>query len=170
MAHKGISENTESKQLTISGFRVEVYCPYEEGDTLSMREAATLNQTRCENIRNNLSDELTKLAEQAKAAGVEPDLKAIQKLVTEYDTEYEFGAKRFGGRTTDPVEQEAMDFALERVREHYKSKGIPLKDNADKIRELAKGLLEKYPNIRADAEKRVKARQKSAEQNEFVIE
>ena len=43
-----------SKTITILGEKFEITAPYAEGQTLTAVEARVLNQTRAENIGNNL--------------------------------------------------------------------------------------------------------------------
>lgn len=157
-----ITEETPYKSITIGGFPFNVAIPYSEGDEMLANEANALNQTRCENVRNNMASTVEDEKEKAKAEAREVDLIMLQKAITDYDGIYEFGVRSGGGRTGDPVETEAMDVSRGIVRESLKKKGIKLTDiGAAKITELARGVLDKYPQIRAQARATVEARKTS---------
>jgi hypothetical protein len=166
MSHKQISDETPTRSIIMAGEPFNVFLPYSLGDRLdSEAEVNMANQTRCENLRNNLSDSIKHMIEEAKAAGVEFDRNAAQKLVTEYDQQYFFGLRKPGGRSGDPVESELWDSAMEIVNNAFKAKGMSLKDTKEQREKLAEQLIAgaKGAELRKEAEKRVKARQKAAE-------
>jgi hypothetical protein len=161
-----ITDSTATVIRHIHNMKFEMYTPYTAGDVLNSEEANTLNQTRCENLRNNLADAIWQAKEQAEKDGTPLDTDSLQKLVTDYDLTYEFGVRRGGGgRIGDPVESEAMDMARELVREAFKKRGTPIKDipgGAPRVTELAREVLEKHPQIRQRAAAVVAARNEAA--------
>lgn len=95
-------------QVTIAGKEFEIDEPYTEGHVLTAGEAAALNQTYRENVRNNMA------AKVKDGAG--------QDEVTQYATEYEFGVRTGGGRTTaDPVMREAINLAKTAIKAFLKA-------------------------------------------------
>lgn len=147
-------------QVTIQGVAFNLDERYTEGYTISANEAAALNQTRFENIRNNFAKTVKDAQEAAQKEGKEVDVKALQKSLTEYANGYEFGVRSGGGGAPrDPVGKAALAIATERVEQAIRGKGHTLADVGRKrIRELANDFLEK--NLKAItklAEERVAA-------------
>jgi hypothetical protein len=138
-----IQANTPVKEVTIQGFRLTVPAPYAEGHVLSEAEAAVLNQTLAENLRNNFGSLIKRSKDEAEAAGNEfaPDTENLQADLDAYVAEYEFGAKRGGGGgsiSRDPVERKAMQLAKNVIKSAIQAKGGKIKDvGNDKITELA---------------------------------
>lgn len=161
-----VSEDTPQMVRSVQGVSFHFYIPYVEGDTINAAEAAALNQTRCENIKNNVAgmvaeaqkknDELTGTPDSPLSADV---IAQLQAEITKYDLEYEFGMRRAGGRAGDPVEAEARDMAWELIKEPLKRKGIKVGDLTaeDRNRYIAQAL-DKYPQIRERAQRVVAAR------------
>ncbi len=116
---------TETKSVTIAGESFDVNQPYAEGHALTAIEAKVLNQTRNENIRNNMA----KAVKTAKEDG-SFDPKAMQAAVTAYDTEYTFATPGAGGtrRTMDPVEREARKIARELIKAKLSEQGTKIGD------------------------------------------
>lgn len=111
--------------LTIQGHAFNLDDKYEEGHVLAANEASALNGLRGENLRNNFASTVSKAKETA-GEGNEPDWDALQVEFDKIASEYEFGARRGGGRVTDPVQREANRIAREKVegalREKYGTK------------------------------------------------
>ena len=148
------------RDLVVSGHTFSVPVPYAEGHTINAAEAHTLNQTRIENVRNNLNARFAKLAKEhgeAIPAGI------LTTLLTEgqaYAHEYTFsGASRLGPRANlNPVEAAAHKIAKELIAAHLRQKKIVVKDLPEgKLEELIKSLLEKRPDITEEAQRRVDA-------------
>lgn len=105
----------------INGIAFDISQPYEAGHTVTEAEARVLNQTRAENIGNNLR---AKLKEMAEAGASEDELRS---LVAEKDAEYVFtlaGAR--ASRQLDPYEREAVKIAREMLRDHLAASGRKL--------------------------------------------
>ena len=84
-------------QKTINGISFEISTPYSEGHVLTEAEAKALNQTRSENIGNNLRAKIKEMQE----AGESED--AIAAIVAEKDAEYVFTlASVSASRKLDP--------------------------------------------------------------------
>lgn len=165
-----LSAKTPTSEFVIQGVKFQVPAPFKEGHTCTSNEAAVLNQTLAENIRNNRSGMVDKAKAEAEKAGTEVDLVALQKALDDYITEYEFGVRRGGGfRASDPVEKEAMNIAKEKVKEALLKRGTKLSEvTAANITELAAGVLKKYPAITEQAKVTVAAREAAA--TDLVIE
>lgn len=110
-----------TKTKTIEGKNFEISQPYEEGHTISAIEARVLNQTRSENIGNNVRAKL----KEAIAAGA--DDATLAQLVADLDASYEFTAA--GTRASaklDPYEKEAISMARQMVKAHLAESGRKL--------------------------------------------
>lgn len=151
---------------TINGVAFEISQPYAEGHVITEAEARVLNQTRSENIGNNLR---AKLKEMADAGASEAELQA---LVAEKDAEYVFTLSNArASRVLDPVEKEANKIARELLKDHLAQTGRKLtvapegltqeewdEKVASEVDRLAAG-----EAVMAAAKKRVDARRKTAE-------
>lgn len=112
---------SEPKTRIIGGIAFEISQPYAEGHVLNAIEARVLNQTRSENIGNNVR---AKIAEMKEAGTSEDEIRA---LVSEVDSEYVFNAARDGtGRVVDPYEREARKIGRELLRAHLAETGRKL--------------------------------------------
>jgi hypothetical protein len=111
----------ETKTKTIEGKNFEISQPYEEGHVISAIEARVLNQTRSENIGNNVRAKL----KEALEAGAADD--ALAAMVAEVDANYVFTAAgtRAAARL-DPIEREARKMARELLRTHLAESGRKL--------------------------------------------
>lgn len=156
-----IEQGTPIKTIRISevdGW--EVPMPFTAGHVLKANEAEQLNQVLHENLRNNFAPTVKKAREEQ---GDDFDQSTLQGELNEYILEYDFGVRRGGMfRPKDPVEAASLDIARELVRAALKREGVKLKDvTAATITQEALKAIEKYPQIREQAEKVVEA-QKSA--------
>ncbi len=151
------NDQTPRGEITVKGVILTAVKPYAEGHTLTANEAAVLNQTLAENLRNNFATTVAKAVEEAGSVEA-VDVAALQAAFNDYQNTYEFGVRKSGGtRTpTDPVAKEALKIAKEIVRKALKDKNYKLSEvPAEKINELAEGLIESNPKIREAAAKRV---------------
>lgn len=142
-------------QITIQGLTFNTPRPYAEGYTLKSNEADALNNLLGENLRNNFRQRVL----DAKEKG-ELDHAALQAEFDAKAAEYEFGARRGGGGTAqpkDPVEREAYAIAREKIK--ARAKQLNRTVDAETINEMIPGLLEKYPEIRTQAQQIVATRQ-----------
>ena len=139
-----VSKKTPVKQITVQGFNLQAPAPYAEGHTLTETEAAVLNQTLAENLRNNFGSQIKKTRDEVEADGGQysPDTKELQKAFDDYIAEYEFGAKRTGG-AIDPTERKARAMAKDVIKRAIQNKGAKIKDvGNEKITELANSYYE----------------------------
>lgn len=135
--------------ITIAGRPFTVSPKFEAGHVLTVNEAATLNQTWYENLRNNF-------AGKAKEGGSQEDFDA-------YASKYEFGVRTGGGGSRDPVEVEAMNLARDAVRKGIVNSGKKISDyTAKAISEAAGKLLDRNPVYREKARERVAQMQEVA--------
>jgi hypothetical protein len=142
-----ITADTPRTAITIAGKEHTVYAPYAEGHVLTPNEAASLNQTYAENIRNNQAK-----AVKAHVVAGSYDPTATQAAIDDYMSKYEFGARvssgpREGGG--DPVMARAVELAREVVRRKIREAGGNPKDYAAKeITERAKKAVETNPKFK----------------------
>jgi hypothetical protein len=98
------------QEITISGEVFKVDPPFTEGHVLTENQAAALNQTFCENIRNNMASQVKEAIEKNDF-----DQDIFQDKVTQYASGYEFGARRGAGAPKDPVRNEALKLAKKAI-------------------------------------------------------
>lgn len=120
---------SDTRNITIAGVEFEVTTPFAEGHVCTEAEAKALNQTRCENVRNNMA----RLVKEAKNEEGEIDKNAMKKLietVSAYDAEYVFTLGNVGGgrAAMDPVEKEAQKIAREGINAALQAAGKKLAD------------------------------------------
>lgn len=157
--------------ITIQGLEFEVPRPFKAGPhELTAGEAHALNQTMAENLRNNFASTIkdameayrkaNSLAADAEVPVANLDADALQTELDKYASEYKFREGGGGGmRTpTDPVEREANSIALAKVKAKLSEKGIKLNSvSKEKMAELVKAVVDKYPDITVEAKRRVEA-------------
>lgn len=147
-----------TKEITISDGTFTVNLPYEPGPReLTPGEARTLNQARCEGIRNNLAKKVKELL----TAG---DNTGATQLVAQYDNEFQFAMPGSGtGRTVrDPLEREVRAIIRDSLKVELAKEGKKLKDvDEDKIEEIIERN-SSNPEVIKLAKKRVAAKQASA--------
>ena len=164
------AETVPTTQITVQGLTFEAPQPYKAGvRELTEGEASALNQTLAENLRNNFAPHVKKAVEEFRKAnglaedadiGVDQlDHDSLSEAFDKYADEYEFGIRRVGGGVrapANPVEREAVRIATGKVREALKKKGLKLDSvSKEKMAEFVKHVLEKYPDIREEAKRRV---------------
>jgi len=161
-----VTKKTPRRNITIQSAEFSVPAPYAEGHTLTVNEAAVLNQVLAENIRNNSAKTIASMKEAGKTA------EEMQAAVDEYIAGYEFGVKRSGGgRTTDPVRAKAIELATKKVKDALLAKGSKLKDvGNDRIRELAIKAVEQHPVLMEQASQIVEMHRKAVGDVEVSVE
>lgn len=144
------------EQITIAGKVFSAPVRYEEGHELNANEAAALNQTYHENLRNNFA----KRVKDAIEAG-SFDEEAFQTEFDAYAQAYEFGVRTGGGGVTrDPVMSEALNIARGKIKAALKKKSQSA--TAAAITEAAKRLVAKNPALLELARQRVAEAQAAA--------
>lgn len=156
-------DSTPRSAATIAGVGLSVIAPFAEGYTLSASEANVMNQVLKENLRNNFATRVQKVTEEV--GGVDKiDVAALQAELDAYTSEYEFGIRKAGSggqKILDPVEKIARKLATDKLKEQLKAKGFKVKDVPEEQFEgYVNQILEKYPAIRQEAQRQVKASQK----------
>lgn len=108
----------ELKDKLIDGQTYKITAPYAEGHVVTAAEAKVLNQTRSENIGNNVRAKLKEL----HAAEKFEDAVA---LIASVDADYVFTLSNTGAgtRKLDPIEREALAIAKEIVKNHLAKTG-----------------------------------------------
>lgn len=111
----------ETKTKTINGLEFSIRQPYAEGQTITEAEARALNQTRSENIGNNVRAKLKEMQEKNES------IEAMAAYVAEVDEKYEFTlASVAASRKLDPIEREARNLAKELLKAHLAQTGRKL--------------------------------------------
>lgn len=111
----------EAKSKTINGLEFTISQPYDAGHPLTEAEARALNQTRSENIGNNVRAKIKEMQEKGESES------AIAAYVAEVDGKYEFTlANVAASRKLDPIEREARSIAKELLKGHLASTGRKL--------------------------------------------
>lgn len=162
------TDQTKFSSITIQGVELEVPQPYAEGHVLKAGEASALNQTLAENLRNNFAPVIKKvaaeyrktnsLADDAEVPASAFDTDALQQQLDQYANDYEFGVRTGGGPRApkDPVEREAYRIATEKVKTALTAKNIKINSvSKERMDELVRGVIAKYPAITEEAQRRV---------------
>lgn len=113
-----------TKSKIIEGLTFEISQPYTAGHVLTEAEAKTLNQTRSENIGNNLRQAI-KDAIAKRDSGDATDFDSLSQTVADYDRDYTFSMGGGGASTRklDPIEREARAVAREYIKARLAEKG-----------------------------------------------
>ena len=108
--------------LTIQGYQFDVPpAGLQPGTPLTEEQVHVLEQTRFENIRNNMAAKIKKLLNGAAELTIEQQ-STVAADVQKYASEYQFGqrARGAGGpRVVDPVEREVIRLAKEDISAAY---------------------------------------------------
>lgn len=152
----------KSADFTIQNLEFSASLPYAAGHVLNAAEAATLNQTRIENLRNNFASTIkAKIAEIGKETPPREELSEeekseLQAQFAEYEASYEFQGKRSTRTPVDPVKREATKMAREAITAALKEKNLtPSQLVEGKMDELIGQYLEKNPQVTEEAKRRV---------------
>ena len=109
---------TDTRNVRVGGRFYEIPTPYRPGHVLTAAEAATLNQTRIENICNTIRTKFRTAAEKGVDAPTD-------EWIAEYAATYEFGKRSEGaGRPRamrDPVDNEERKLCREAIKLALKS-------------------------------------------------
>jgi len=155
-----------TKEITIAGVICTVGAPYAEGHTITGPEAAALNQTRAENLRNNLAAKVKKVLGEVEPKDATPDqMREIAQLVQEYDHAYIFTPASAGGgrRSMDPLEKMCHKIARDAIVAQLAKAGKKVKDvDKDALADLVARTAES-PNVMKLAKKRLKEAEELAE-------
>lgn len=158
----------QTDTITIQGLEFVVPVRYAEGHVVTANEAAALNQTYHENLRNNFANTIRAKKEELfgvkgedgkvsipdDAALDDEQLSELQSRLDAYAAEYEFARRTGGGRApADPVEKEALNLAKQAIRTALRSQNR--KADADTIEAAAKQLVDQNPLFRETARQRV---------------
>lgn len=167
-----INENTAYEEFTVQGLTFSMPQPFVAGPIeLTEGEASALNQTLAENLRNNFAAKIRAKIEDYRKTNNIPEDQEVGVDVLDKDTldtefaayanEYEFGVRSGGSgprAPADPVGKEAHRIAWERIKAALQKKNVKLDSvSKEKKAELISGVLEKYPDIREEAQRRVDA-------------
>lgn len=157
-----------TKSLTIYGLTAEITAPFAEGHVLTAAEAKALNQTRTENIGNNVRKAVGELRSEDGSFTDENKTKALA-LIAEADGKYVFTLTNVGSgrKVVDPVEREAQAIAKAGLTAKLKERGETVKGYDEKNGEGAFQAKVEEVAAREDvlkvARKRIAERQKATE-------
>lgn len=114
----------EAKTKLIDGESFTISQPYVAGHALTEAESKALNQTRSENIGNNMRS-VVKAAKEKRDAGDSSDFDALASEIAKYDAEYTFamGGSGPSARKLDPIEREARNIANLIIKDHLAKTG-----------------------------------------------
>lgn len=151
--------DSTDQSLTIQGIDFPFKPRYTTGHVLTENEASVLNQTLAENLRNNFAK---RVATAKEAEGEDLSEDTLERLGTEfaeYADKYQFGKRQAAApRTTDPIAREAHKIAKAKITEALRARDIDIKSLPEgKMEEFIKSVLEKKPEIREEAKRRVEA-------------
>lgn len=153
-----------TKTLTIYGLSAEISAPFVEGHVMTAAEAKALNQTRTENISNNVRKAVGALRSEDGTFTAENTEKALA-AIAEADAKYVFTLANAGSgrKVVDPVEREAVAIAKAGLTAKLKERGETIKGYDEKNGEGAFAAkvaeVAEREDVRKVAAKRVKERQ-----------
>jgi len=156
-----------TKTITIQNLNFEVSTPYEAGHVITDAEAKALNQTRLENIRNNMA-RFVKAAQTEAGEGVElssETIASLQAKLVDYDTNYVFNLASVGGgrKLTDPVDVEAARIARTEITRQLRAAGRLVKEITPDVLANAIAQYAATPEVRKLAKENVKKRATTAQ-------
>lgn len=158
-----IPANTPRRAITVQGLTLQAPAPYTEGHTLIANEAAVLNQTLAENLRNNFASVVAKAVKDAGVKDVSElpaeKTSALQAEFDKYVETYEFGVHRSGVRVVDPIEREAIAIAEEAIKTALRQRNLKVTGEGGVGKEKFNELVAQFAgreDIRKEAERRVK--------------
>lgn len=166
MSEQGETANPATGKIdfTIQNIPFEAAAPYAEGHVLSKQEAAVLNQTRVENLRNNFAGVIKKKLEALskeeppRTELSDDEIAGLKEEFASYEDSYEFQGKRTSRAPVDPVKREAVRMAKDTITAALRGKGIEPKNLVEgKMEELISGYLDKNPQVLEEAKARVEA-------------
>lgn len=151
-------------RLKIQGLIFSFTPRYAEGHVLTTDEAAVLNQTLGENLRNNFANEVRKALDalpQPAEGEPAPSLSAetvadLEARFAAYQTSYIFKGPRQGAGPMDPLERETRKVAaaLLRAKLAELNHKVPPKEQFD---ELVERIVATRPEVRAEAQRRLES-------------
>lgn len=154
------------RSVTIAGLVFSLVAPYAAGHVLTESEAAVLNQTYAENIRNNTSKLVTAAQEEAKKENRQVTAEDLQPQIDAYVSTYAFGVRTVGERgprlpTRDKI---ALKLAEDAVRAKLAAQKVKItKELLPTIAKVARELVATKPAFYAEADRQIKATQKAAD-------
>jgi hypothetical protein len=132
-----------------------------EGAQMTAGMAASLQQTRRENLRNNFAKRVKDAVENGWDEAKHQEL---QQSLNQYAEKYEFGVRAEGStgpRVTDPVEREARDEAKKIIANAYFAK-TGQKAKASEVNEVLEQFMEMNgDDLRAEARSRIDRREQA---------
>ncbi len=147
------------KKLTIAEQTFNVNEPYQAGHTITEIEAKVLNQTRAENVGNNLRTTIKEALEKGKSHD------EMQEIVAKYDGEYDFSKGGSNRVVLDPLEKEARKVAREYIKDYLAEQGRKLKEVEDEALEAEIDRIAQNDQVLELAKERLAAKQKKVQIN-----
>lgn len=170
-----ITKDTTRRDLTVRGLILSAPIPYTEGHVLEANEAGVMNQTWCENLRNNFAPKIVDFYKERRAWDDEADkatrsltpdeINELQHEFDKYVEGYEFGVRTGGRAPLDPVMAQAIQLAEVQVKKAIKAKGLSISEiGREKIRSLCEEAVTKNPRFMQKAKEIVDARQAAVDE------
>ena len=149
---------SEVQSIRIQGVDFDAPAPYAAGQEINEPEAATLNQTLAENLRNNFAAKV-KAAKETNGDNLSDEVIAgLRADFATYADSYEFHGRRATRAPVDPVKREATKIAKSIVLAALRQKKIETKSLPEgKLEELVEGVIGRQPQIMEEAKRRVEA-------------
>lgn len=149
----GAAEGETLDTIRVMDRTYTVHLPYAEGHVLNHTEAAVLNQTYKENLRNNFVGAAKRALERGEAA-------PSQEAFDAYAAEYSFGARRGRGQVRlDPVAAEERKLCELCIKQALKDRQIKFSTvDKDKFESMV-NTLQGTGKFRARAEEIVRQKQ-----------
>jgi len=160
----------ETRPKVINGISFDIIQPYAAGHVLTEIEAKVLNQTRAENVGNNVRQRVKDMIDGTDTVA-QADEATIRAYVAEFDAGYEFRTASEGaGKSRDPYEVEARKLARDLLKEHLAASGrkitvTPEGVTDDEWKEKVDTEIDRIaslPNVLAAAKKTVDAKKKQS--------
>lgn len=148
----------ETTEVVINSIIFQAPAPYVEGHQCNAIEASVLNQTLAENLRNNFSKTVKKQKEKAGDRELtEPEQEALRQIFADYCKDYRFALRTGPKIPIDPIGKEALKIATSLVKEALAKKGKKPSDLVDGLFDKHVSKVAAYPNVVAEAKRRVEA-------------
>lgn len=168
-----MADNTRT--TTIAGLALQVSDPYSEGHKINAAEAAVLNQTRAENLGNNLRKSIQELRNEDGTYS-EAAAKQAQEMLDKTAADYEFSLtpRRGGAAGLSAEDREIKSVATSFLVGKIKEKGLTKKayieaNGQDKFDELVAQIMQDEQVIAAGKEQ-YKAKQAAAKKQSKLLE
>ena len=143
--------------ITISGVVFEIPPKHKEGDVLSSAEAAALNQVFFSDMSAKIKPLIVKAQKASGSLEISPEVRDdINAKLSEAIKSHSYVQR--STNSYDPVQREAFKILRPIVKNALIAKGLDPKTMSEaKLEQTMLGVLEKRPDILAEAKRRIEA-------------